>query len=176
MIRMSSWFTAVGIMASVGLSSSAYAQAQQTGSLIGAVTDTSGGALPGVAVNLTSESLIRAESAVTDEKGGYRFTLLPIGTYDLSFSLAGFTTVVRKQIPVSADKTLTVNATMQVAAVAETINVSGAAPVVDVKSATQSVNIDRRAIEGLPTSRDIWSILQNQAPQVVQNREDVGGP
>src|SRR5581483_7867532 len=110
-----------------------------------------------------------------DAKGGYRFIQLPIGVYTLTVSMQGFSTIVRPQIPVSADKTLTLEVTMQLASVKETITVSGAAPVVDVKAATDSIHIDRHTIDEIPTSRDVWSFLQNQAPQVVNSREDVGG-
>jgi Carboxypeptidase regulatory-like domain len=163
------------LMAIVCLAVPAQAQVAQTGNIVGRVMDPNGGVLPGVTVELASPSLLRHEMAATDAKGAYRFIQLPVGLYSLTFSLQGFSTTVRQQIPVSADKTLTLDVTMQLATVAETITVSGAAPVVDVKSATSSVHIDRHAIDEIPTSRDVWSFLQNQAPQVVNSREDVGG-
>ena len=68
----------------------AWAQ-QQTGSISGRAEDESGGALPGVTVSITSENLIGGpRTAVTDEQGVYRFTLLPGGKYSVSFTLAGF--------------------------------------------------------------------------------------
>src|SRR5262249_42655142 len=115
------------------------------------------------------------ESTATDTKGEYRFILLPIGVYKLTFSLQGFGTVMRDRIPVSADTTLSIYVVLQVGSVAGTITVSGEAPVLDLRSATEAVHLDHQMIEQLPTSRDIWSFLQNEAPQVVNNREDVGG-
>lgn len=163
------------VLFSLALTAGASAQVQHTGSLVGKVVDTSGGVLPGVTVEASSPALIRPETYVTDEKGTYRFILLPIGVYKLTFSLPSFRTLVRADIPVSADKTLSIDIIMEVAAVAETVTVSGLAPVVDLTSATAAINLDRNAIDSLPTSRDVWSFLQNQAPQVVISREDVGG-
>src|SRR4051794_8809955 len=138
----------------------AAAQLQHTGTIVGKVTDANGGVLPGVTVEVSSPALLRRASIVTDEKGGYRLTLLPIGTYKLTFSLQGFASIAREQIPVSADRTLTIDIAMEVASVTETVTVVGGAPVVDVKSATAAVNLDRRSIDALPTSRDVWSFLQ----------------
>ena len=60
---------------------------QQTGTITGRAADASGGALPGVTVSITSPNMIGgARTAVTDEQGVYRFTLLPGGTYTVSFS------------------------------------------------------------------------------------------
>jgi len=165
----------LAFLLSLAFSTVAHAQLQQTGNIVGRVVDASGGVLPGVTVELSSPSLVRPETAVTDAQGNYRFIQLPIGEYTLAFSLPGLTKLVREQIPVSADKTLTINVAMQIAGVQEQVTVIGEAPVVDVKSATFSVNLDRNAIDDLPTSRDIWSFLQNQVPQVVNTREDVGG-
>ena len=153
----------------------ALAQSQQTGNIIGTVSDANGGVLPGVTVEVSGPSLIRSETAVTDEWGGYRFRALPIGVCRVTFALTGFGTTVRDGISVSADRTVSLDVTLGVAGVQESVVVSGEAPVVDVKSATASVNLDRRVIDDLPTSRDVWSLLQSQAPQVVTNREDVGG-
>ena len=159
----------------VAAATSAEGQVQHTGNLVGRVQDAQGGLLPGVTIEASSPTLIRAESTVTDANGEYRLTLLPIGVYKLTFALQGFATLIRDEIPVSADTTLAINIVLQVASVAESITVSGEAPVVDVRSATSAVHLDRHLIEQLPTSRDVWSFLQNQAPQVVNNREDVGG-
>lgn len=174
MLRLTARIAAIGALL-CGSAIASHAQVQQTGSIIGKVIDANGGVLPGVTVEVTSPSLIRPETAVTDERGAYRIRLLPIGLYRLVFSLPGFTTTVREAIPVSADRTLAIDVSLGIAAVAETITVSGESPVVDVKSATAAVNLDRKIIDEIPTSRDIWSLLQSQAPQVVNNREDVGG-
>src|SRR5262249_25031750 len=124
------------------ITASAAAQVQHTGTLVGKLQDVQGGLLPGVTVELRSPALIRPESTATDTKGEYRFILLPIGVYKLTFSLQGFGTVMRDRIPVSADTTLAIDVVLQVGSVAESITVSGEAPVVDVRSATEAVHLD----------------------------------
>ncbi len=57
-----------------------------TGQIVGTVTDTSGGALPGVTVNLKGEAVVGVQTATTNEKGFYRFVNLPPGTYTVTFS------------------------------------------------------------------------------------------
>jgi hypothetical protein len=150
-------------------------QVQQTGTIVGRVADENGGLLPGVTIEARSPALIRHETTVTDEKGAYRLPLLPIGDYTLTFALEGFSTTVRQGVRVSADRTVTLAVTLGLAGLTENVTVSGEAPVVDVRSATAAVNLDRKVIDELPTSRDIWSLLQSQAPQVVTSTEDVGG-
>ena len=62
----------------------------QTGTIAGQVRDASGGALPGVTVEVTSPSLIeKVRTSTTDDNGRYQITALPVGTYTVTFSLAG---------------------------------------------------------------------------------------
>ena len=72
---------------------SAYAQ-QQTGEIFGRADDTSGAVLPGATVTVAGPALIQPRVAVTSETGTYRVPELPIGTYSVTFELAGFRTVV----------------------------------------------------------------------------------
>ena len=75
----------------LALPTSAWAQAA-TSNITGRATDSSGGALPGVTVSVTSPNLIGgARTAVTDDQGLYRITLLPSGNYTVKFELPGFT-------------------------------------------------------------------------------------
>jgi Ca-activated chloride channel family protein len=100
--------------------------AAQTGRITGVVRDTSGAVLPGVTVTVTSPALIeKVRTTTTDANGRYTFTTLPIGTYSVTFSLAGFTTVKRDGIAVSADATATVDANLKVGQASETVGLSG---------------------------------------------------
>ena len=116
----------------------AYAQA----SINGVVKDTSGAVLPGVTVEAASPALIeKVRSAVTDSGGQYHVENLRPGTYTLTFTLAGFSTVKREGIELTGSFTATVNADMKVGAVAETIIVTGETPVVDVVNAKQQQTV-----------------------------------
>jgi hypothetical protein len=165
---------AVFTLMMTALSPVALAQSLQTGNIIGKVSDNTGARAPGVTVTLTSPVLITARTASTDQEGAYRFPALPPGTYAVTFVLQGFRTLTRSNIPVDIGATKTLDATLEVGALSEKIEVVGE-PTVDVTNTNVATNLDTNALQQIPTARDVWAILQNMAPQVVLNREDVGG-
>src|SRR4249920_905636 len=116
------------------LPASAFAQA----TLAGVVKDASGGVLPGTTVEASSATLIeKARTAITDTTGQYKLTELPPGTYTVTFSLTGFSTVRRAGVEVTGAGVITINADLKVGSVSETITVTGETPIVDVQSATR---------------------------------------
>src|SRR6202158_1621227 len=140
-------------------------QAQQEASIIGQVTDTSGAILPGVTVTATSPALqIPQLTNVTNERGEYRLPPLPIGTYAVEYTLTGFQTVRRESIPLTAGFIARVDVMLKVGALAETITVSGAAPVVDVTSTNSPNTLTRDMMELIPTSRAGLQSVLVQAP------------
>src|SRR5881396_2354994 len=101
------------------------AQAQEA-SIIGQVTDDTGAVLPGVTVTATSPALqVPQVIAVSDERGEYRLTQLPLGTYAVEYVLAGFQTLQRPGLRVTAGFTAKVDVVMKVSALSETVTVSG---------------------------------------------------
>ena len=93
--------------------------------MIGTVTDTSGGVLPGVIVVASSDALIeKARSVVTDGEGVYRVVDLRPGTYVISFTLAGFATLRREDVVLPSEFTATVDAELRIGGLEETITVS----------------------------------------------------
>jgi len=73
--------------------------AAQVGQVAGTVRDSSGAVMPGVTVEVTSPALIeKVRSTTTDGSGQYRIANLPVGTYSVAFTLAGFSTVERDRI------------------------------------------------------------------------------
>lgn len=153
----------------------AFAQAVQTGTIVGKVSDPTGARLPAVSVTLSSPILITAKTTTTDSQGTYRFPGLATGTYSVGFELAGFRKLSRSAIDVSIGTTVTVDAALEVGQVSETVEVVGASSLVDTSQTAVSTNLDYEALQNLPTARDVWAILQSMAPQVVLDREDVGG-
>jgi hypothetical protein len=126
--------------------------AQSLGTIAGAVKDTSSAVLPGVTVEVASTALIeKTRTAVTDGAGQYTIVNLPVGTYSVTFSLPGFTSVRREGIDVLGNFTANVNAEMKVGAITETVTVSGEAPIVDVQSATTVRAITPLVIRALPS-------------------------
>jgi hypothetical protein len=138
----------------------ASALAQQGGNIAGTVRDSSAAVMPGVLVEVASPALIeKIRTAVSDGSGQYRITNLPVGTYSVTFTLPGFSTVQRDNIVLTTGFTAPLNATMTVGGLAETITVSGEAPTVDVQSARQVRTLAGEDIRDLPTTRNIRSIL-----------------
>jgi len=130
-------------------------------SLTGVVRDGSGGVLPGVTVEAASPVLIeRVRTVVSDGSGQYRLETLPPGTYTVTYSLPGFSTVKRDAVQVTTGVTLTLNADMRVGGVQETITVTGETPVVDVQNSTRVQRVlDDSIVAALPASRGYGNLL-----------------
>ena len=113
-----------------GLSASPLAaQTQLAGAIAGAARDTSGAVLPGVTVEASSPALIeKVRSAVTDAQGLYQIADLRPGKYSVTFTLAGFRTLRRDGIELSAGFTANVNGDLEVGSLEETITVTGTVP------------------------------------------------
>ena len=152
----------LGIACLVILPASAFAQA----SITGVVKDTSGAVLPGVTVEASSPALIeKVRSAVTDGSGQYRIVDLRPGTYSMTFTLPGFTTVKREGVELTGSFTASINADLKVGALAETITVTGETPVVDVQNTRRETVISKDIIQALPATRAYGSLL-NAMPGV----------
>jgi hypothetical protein len=152
----------------------AYSQTSQS-ALAGVVRDTTGGVLPGVTVEAASPALIeRVRAVTTDSSGVYRIVDLRPGIYTITFTLPGFNTVRVENFELRADFTATVNSEMTVGELAETISVTGEAPLVDVQSTTRSAVYDKEVLENLPNNRQIQSLAQT-IPGVVGG-QNIDGP
>ena len=151
--------------------------AQQASAIVGQVRDESGGVLPGVTVTVTSPSLqVKEVTDVTNAQGEYRMTPLPIGTYAVSYSLDGFSTMRREGIRLDLGAQAKLDIVLKVGALQESITVSGASPVVDVTATSSSTQFTRETLELTPTSRNGAISLMVQAPGVrAPGRLDVGG-
>src|SRR5215471_1852144 len=164
-------------LALLGVSGSAFAQgggASTTGSINGKVSDTSQAVLPGVTVSATSPSSMGIQTSVTDGGGNYRFPALPPGTYTVTFELPGFNTLKRENIQISMGFSATVNVELAVASLQETVTVTGDSPVIDTSNTRVQQNFKLEAVQEIPNSRDLWSLLA-VTPSVTMGRIDVGG-
>ncbi|HEV3217993.1 MAG TPA: carboxypeptidase regulatory-like domain-containing protein [Vicinamibacterales bacterium] len=149
----------------------ASAQSQMTGQ----VRDESGGVLPGVTVEAASPVLIeKQKTAITDDQGRYTIVDLRPGTYKVTFTLTGFSTVVRDAVELPANFVATINAELKVGSLAETITVTGQTPLVDVTQAARTQTLSRDVIDTLPTTRHIMS-YGNMVAGVRFGTPDIGG-
>jgi hypothetical protein len=159
-------YVLVVLVAAVLLPSVAAAQ----GTLTGTVKDGSGAVLPGVTVEAASPALTeKVRTVVTDGAGQYRIIELPPGAYSLTFTLPGFSTVKRDGIALSGSTVLTIPADLKVGAIEETITVTGETPVVDVQSVRREVVLDAEAVQAIPATRSVGSLLNATPGLTVDN-------
>ena len=129
-------------------------------SIAGVVRDPSGAVLPGVTVEASSPVLIeKVRTAVTDGSGLYRIVDLRAGTYSVTFTLPGFSTVKRDGIELTGSLTASVNADLRVGAVEETITVTGETPIVDVQSVRRQATISSDVLTSIPTARGYSGVM-----------------
>ncbi len=148
----------------------AFAQATITGT----VKDTSGAVLPGVTAEVSSPALIeKVRSAVTDGTGQYRIIDLRPGTYTVTFTLPGFSSVKIEGVELTGSFTASVDAALRVGSLEETLTVTGASPTVDVQSVTRQRVMTKDIISAIPSSRNPYA-LAALIPGVTGGR-DVGG-
>ena len=144
--------------------------------IVGTVTDDTGGVLPGVTVEAASPALIEGvQTAFTDGQGLYAFTALQPGTYAVTFTLPGFSTIVREGVELTANFTATIDAALQVGGIEETITVTGASPLVDVQNTVAQSAVSTELLESLPTGlKAVAASLITLVPGVT-GTADVGG-
>lgn len=125
--------------------------AAQGGSISGLVTDSTGGILPGVTVEVASPVLIEGSiTASSDSAGRFTITTLRPGTYTVTFKLDGFRTFVRDGLILSGDVALQVNGQMAVGSLEETVTVSGQSPLVDTQQVRSQFVATREMMDVLP--------------------------
>ena len=151
----------------------AMAQVSETGIISGTVTDVDGNPLPGVTVTLDSVE-IPSQTAFTRVNGTYRFVALPAGSYTVTFSLTGFTTMVNEGAVVNVDANTTLSVAMTLASVEETVTVTASTPVVDVKKSGISRNLSEEYMQSIPSARDPWVMMEHTAGLQV-DRQNIGG-
>jgi hypothetical protein len=170
------WVTAWAVGACL-LSVPAMATAQGTSGIAGVVRDSSGAVLPGVTIEAASPALIeKIRTVVSDEKGEYKIVALPGGTYTVTFSLTGFTTVTREGLELTANYTANIVAEMRVGQLEETITVSGQAPIVDVQTTAQHKVIAGDLLYSLPLTKEMGGFAKVTVGATIRaTAQDVGG-
>ena len=169
-----------GLSAVLGVmlcSTMVYAQAGTVqASIAGVVTDSSGGVLPGVSVEASSTALIeKVRTVVTDGTGRYRIIDLPSGTYALTFTLPGFSTVRQEGIALSGSFAATINTQLRVGGLEETITVTSESPIVDVQSARRQQVMDSSLVAAIPSARQFQNLAILVPGLTVTGTQDVGG-
>ena len=141
-----------------------FAGAQSTGGRIrGTVSDPSGASVAAATVTLLNEATHTAHEVQTNASGEYLFIEVPIGSYEIDVTQAGFKKFIRKGIALDLNEVISVDITLQLGAATESVEVTGAPPVVDTSSTQLGAVVNERASTQLPLNqRDVYQLLQLQ--------------
>src|SRR5579864_2959041 len=143
------------------------ALAQQiTGSVTGTVTDPAGAAVSGASVKLTNTGTDATQSVTTDADGNFRFLLLPPGNYSVQVSSPGFKSYVRAGIVVEVDRSIAVPVKLQIGQVTETVEVSGASPLLEPNTSSLGTVMEEKKVLDLPLNGRNPMGLANLIPTV----------
>jgi hypothetical protein len=131
------------------------------GTLVGSVSDPTGAAVPNAAVTATNQGTGQQWTTTTNPLGAYALTSLPPGTYEVAISAQGFRTFTRRNIPLPANGTVRVNATLEVGQITESIEISAAATTLqtdtmDVRRELPSSDISNMPV---PVTRNFQNLL-----------------
>jgi hypothetical protein len=164
--RVLIWFVA---LAGLGL----YATAQtNTGNVYGTVVDEQGAPLPGGTATMTGPLAPRTTSV--DAGGQFRFLKVPPGSYAVTVTMPGFTTVKRENVVVVLGKDTTIETRMRISNVQENVVVSGVTPLIDTRKVQTGATFSRDELTDIPTARDIYALIQ-QVPGVQLDQVNVAG-
>lgn len=164
--RVLVWFVALA-----GLGLPMYAQ-ENSGDIYGHAVDEQGAGLAGATATLRGDRAPR--STVTGANGDFRFLRVPPGKYKVTVTLQGFATLEFENVIVTLGKSTQIDATMKLAKVQETVSVTSTTPLIDTRKVQTSVTFTREELTQVPTSRDIYSLMQ-QVPGIQLDTVNVGG-
>lgn len=144
------------------------ATAQQTGQITGSVRDSSGAVVAGATVQAVEEATGFSRSTVTGAEGEYFLTTLRPTKYDITVETSGFRTFRRTAVELLSSQSLTLNITLEIGAVTETVNVSGAVVQVNTSNAALTEVIDNARIMDLVLNgRDVARLAASVAGMMV---------
>ncbi len=163
----------------VSLSAGAPVGAQTTGTIRGTVVDVQGGVLPGVTITARSPALVRGTATVvSDEQGTFRLPGLQPGIYEVALELAGFAIQTLSSVPLGLEQEIVLQITMQVAALAEAVDVRAEAPLVEASRSGLRERIEPQTIETIPLNGrqflDLVQLVPGASPRPPDIEEGFG--
>ena len=162
------------IAVAMAIASSASAQTF-TGGVRGAVRDANG-VVPGVTVELVNESTGISRESVSNDQGEYNFAAVQPGTYTLKATLTGFKTYENTGVRISAQQFITLDITLEVGQLQETITVTGQAPLIDTSNASGGGVIDAQQLQTLPSGGRSAFLFAVTIPTVIASGERRSAP
>ena len=126
------------------------------GNIVGTVVDAGGGAVPGARVTILNTGQGVSFTTTTNESGNYEQTHLIVGMYEVKVEKQGFQTSVQRSVQVSVDAVTQVNATLQVGAITEMVNVTAEVPLLKTQRSDVAFTFSQKAVVELPIfQRDV---------------------
>jgi len=157
-VRRNAMSVLIGLLVFAQCNSIGWAQA--TAQISGAARDQSGAVLPGVEITVTHTDTGVTRNAVTNETGSYVLPNLAVGPYKLEAALPGFRTYVQTGIVLQVNGSPTINVTLEVGQVAETVEVQANAAAVETRSSTVGSVIENERILELPLNgRNVTDLI-----------------
>jgi hypothetical protein len=129
-----------------------WAQESASSGIVGQVTDSTRGALPGATVTVTNTGTNAQRTAVTDSEGRFTIPNLPPATYEIRVELSGFQTAELKDVTLRNGEIVRPNVVLGLASVAENITVTGLSPLLQTTNASVTQTITQKQIEDLPVA------------------------
>src|SRR5437879_2651822 len=151
----------LGVALVVALLGAPAAEAQQTtGSLLGTVSDAGGGAIAGATATATQRDTGFVRAGKTDSAGAFRFPNVPLGRYDIRVERDGFKTKLIGPVTLVVDQKLRTDVVLEVGQLKETVEVSGAATLLQTDQPDVNQIVQEKEIKALPLNgRDFFSLL-----------------
>jgi hypothetical protein len=139
-----------------------------SGTLLGQVSDSTGGALPGARVTITSPETGVTRSLTSDANGEYTAPSLRTGTYTVSAEMTGFKTVTVSNIHVGVDQRVRINLAMELGQMTEAVEIQAEVPLVQTSSSDLSATVEEEQIRNLPLNGRNFVSLTRTVPGVLR--------
>ena len=158
-------YCVIGVIAAMGVAPLVM-QAQVNGTIFGTVRDSSGAVIPNVIVSAKNTDTRGERNSISDSAGAYQILSVPAGNYDVTASVNGFQTSVRRGIQVTVGASVPVNFELAVGEVQQRVEVEAAAPLVDTTNAAMGGVVGETAVRELPLNGRDWLQLVTLQPGV----------
>ena len=141
------------------------------GSLVGNVTDPTGGVVPGASVTITNKETNQSREVTTDQAGTYSLSDVQTGTYSIRVTKTGFKTFERTEVPVTLNTVARVDITLEVGAVTQTVTVSAEAAILQTDTSEVHADVSSAELANLPVAlgrnyQQVYRALPGFSPPV----------
>ncbi len=140
--------------------------------IVGQVTDSTGGVIPGANITIVGEGTEQAQSVMTDEEGNYTITQLTPGRYELRVEAVNFRRVVQTGLVLETDQTARANITLEAGNVTETVTVTAETPIINTDTGAKGEVITNRQVQDLPLNGRNFTDLALLVPGIYRRPDE----